>query len=209
MKEQAKPTISSSETARLCSESGGGCMIGSAQGREMDWRPVIRHYRRRHLPNHRAEVQWFQGRPTLGAAIEKAALAEDHRGKRYSHQRRICRDALNSAFERLRSSGEAIRNCQSFDELHELIVSILKNIRGIGELYCYDTTLRIGAKLGHQPQTVFLHAGTRVGASALVDTRGKRYLTAVDLPPELRRLPPEQVEDILCIYKSRIKGLRR
>jgi hypothetical protein len=40
----------------------------------------------------------------------------------------------------------------------------------------------------------------RAGAKALTDTRGRLYLTARDLPRELRRLPPEQEEDILCTY---------
>jgi len=159
----------------------------------------------KHLANHRAEVQWFEDQPTLAAAIEKAAFAEDHRGKRYNHQRRIRKDALNDAFQRLRSSEDAIGNCHSFNELHALILEVLEDISGIGELYCYDTALRIGAKRKVRPRTVLLHAGTRVGASVFTDTHGKDRLTGKDLPPELRRLPPEQVEDILCIYKDRIE----
>jgi hypothetical protein len=168
---------------------------------------VIRHYRTKHLPKHRAEIQWFVDQPNLAATIERAALAQNHRGKRCDHQRRIPRDVLKAAFRKLHSKENEIRACKSFDELHELILETLKDIRGIGELYRYDTALRIGAKLNLQPRTILLHAGTRAGASIITNTRGRHCLSREDLPLELRRLPPEQVEDILCIYKNRIERL--
>jgi hypothetical protein len=133
------------------------------------------------------------------------APAENHRGKRYDHQRRIPREVLEVSLQKLRSKEDAIRVCESFDKLHELIQETLKDIVGIGELYCYDTAMRIGAKLNLHPKTVLLHAGTRRGAALITDIRGRTCLTRRDLPPELRRLPPEQVEDILCIYKDRIE----
>lgn len=66
----------------------------------------------------------------------------------------------------------------------------------------YDTALRIGAKLGLEPERVYLHAGTRVGARALgLDWRAPSILSQ-DLPSQLRLLPAWQVEDLLCIYKE-------
>ncbi|MBI1997211.1 MAG: hypothetical protein HYW03_03845 [Deltaproteobacteria bacterium] len=66
----------------------------------------------------------------------------------------------------------------------------------------YDTALRIGARLGLEPERVYIHSGTRVGARRLgLDWRAK-WIEPKDLPKPLRSLPPWQVEDILCIYKD-------
>jgi hypothetical protein len=204
MNGQQKSGILHAKAIRSCSSRGRGCPNSVVQG-EIDWHTLVRHYRAKYLPNHCAEIQWFEGQSTLAAAIAKAAFAEDDRGRRYSHQRRIQKNALKTSFQALRSREDAIRRCRSFDELHELILNALKNVSGIGELYCYDTALRIGAKCRLRPRTVLLHAGTRAGASVIADTRGKGYLTKKDLPAGLRHLPPEQIEDILCIYKDEIE----
>jgi len=49
----------------------------------------------------------------------------------------------------------------------KLIDTALEPIPGLGELYVYDTTLRIGAKLNLFPDKVYLHAGTRLRERAL------------------------------------------
>lgn len=153
------------------------------------------------------EIAWFVNQPTLGDAITKAAMAENRHGKRYSHQCRIPCHVLQSALKELRAGEEVIRACVSFEDLHLFIKSTLKHILGIGELYCYDAALRIGAKLNLHPQKVYLHAGTRKGAALVTDTKGKHYLGTDCLPVELQQLPPEQVEDILCIYREKIKEI--
>ena len=48
-----------------------------------------------------------------------------------------------------------------------LIRAAVEPIPGIGELYVYDTSFRIGAKLNLFPTKVYLHAGTRRGVRAL------------------------------------------
>lgn len=161
----------------------------------------------KHLPNHTEEIEWFVNQPTLADAITKAAMAENCHGKRYGHQCRIPYRTLQTAFQKLRVREDTIQACGSFEELHNLIKSTLESIAGIGELYCYDTALRIGARLNLHPQTVFLHAGTRKGASLVTNIRGKDSLGKDCLPLDLQRLPPEQVEDILCIYKEKIKEM--
>jgi hypothetical protein len=92
--------------------------------------------------------------------------------------------------------------------LYTLIATTLTGVRGLGELYCYDTALRIGAKLRLRPEAVFLHAGTRYGASLVADIRRLPWLNRADLPVGLQSLPPEQVEDILCIYADHIQKMR-
>jgi hypothetical protein len=85
----------------------------------------------------------------------------------------------------------------------------LADVYGIGELYVYDTALRIGVNLGVFPKEVYLHAGTRVGARKLGLDVSKPTVKMSFLPTHLRTLRPHEVEDVLCIFKDQFDGPRR
>ena len=170
----------------------------------MNWEAIIRHYKAKHYPNHVAEMGWYRGQPSLRHAIGVAALAEDGRQKRFHHQRRLKRVALDKAKINLVRAEAKIENCRTFDELLTLLEELLVGVSGLGELYRYDTALRIGSWLGIQPDRVYLHAGTRVGATMLGIPRGLRSVENDRFPEPVRQLPATEIEDILCIYKGRI-----
>lgn len=158
--------------------------------------------------NARAEqrlLDYYRHLPSRDNAITKAAMAKLPDGKRFGHQWRIPHAVLRKAAKRLvRVNLEAARN---FEELHQLVSDTIGDIHGIGELTIYDTAHRIGARFGKRPQHVYLHAGVRDGAKALQLNHTAERLSMRDLPRELRRVQPEQVEDCLCIYKTRLKRL--
>ncbi len=163
---------------------------------------IVRTYIRKIRPKAQAELDWFRQQASPLAAMEKAALAINSKGKRYSHQRRLQRASLQEAHRVLQANSRAIAEAVDFDGLYALLNRILDPIPGIGDLYVYDTSLRIGARLNLLPIRVYLHAGTRVGARALgLDARGPTLETST-LPPEFRSLPPHEIEDILCIFKD-------
>lgn len=167
---------------------------------------IIRTYIRKIRPKAQAEIDWFAHQPSFDAAIEKAALALNSRGKRYSHQRRLTKAALREAFRSLSDKSEAIKRARDFDELFRIIRAVVKPIQGVGELYVYDTSFRIGAKLNLFPTKVYLHAGTRRGARALGLDHSRATLKVSALPKELRTLEPYELEDILCIFKDELKS---
>ena len=68
----------------------------------------------------------------------------------------------------------------------------------------YDTALRIGAKLGLEPEVVYLHRGTRSGMKALGLDVGRPFIEVDELPQALRSLRPHEIEDCVCIYKSEL-----
>jgi len=100
---------------------------------------------------------------------------------------------------------DEIATAKTFDHLHNTIEKLVGNISGIGELYIYDTALRIGAKLGLEPDKIYLHRGTREGAKYLGLNFEKKYLEITEVPAELRTLKPREIEDVLCIYKDQFK----
>jgi len=166
---------------------------------------IVRTYIRKIRPKAKAEIDWFAHQPSLDAAIEKAALAINSREKRYSHQRRLTKVALKQAFRALLEESVAIEKSRDFDELFRIIRAAVKPIPGIGELYVYDTSFRIGAKLNLFPTKVYLHAGTRRGVRALGLDHSADTLKVSALPKELRGLEPHELEDVLCIFKDELK----
>ena len=161
---------------------------------------IIRDYVRRHRPKTTRELQHFRSLGSLDETITQAGLALRPDGKRWSHQRRIPKAALERATRQLRRT--RLEGAASFADLMTRVTSAVRSIRGIGELYAYDTAIRIGAHLGLLPTEVYLHAGTRRGARALGLDHRSESISIDLLPVALQGLPPYEVEDILCIYKD-------
>ncbi len=169
----------------------------------MDAKSILRAYTNKYRSNTLRELDWYRNQPTLHMAIENAALAINECGKKHSHQWRIRREVLEQARIILVAHKLQIEQTTDFDELHNLVDTLLLSVWGIGELYIYDTALRIGAKLGYLPQKVYLHAGTRKGAIAL-DYKNRNAIEISELPDAFQQLEPFEVEDILCIFKDKL-----
>jgi hypothetical protein len=150
----------------------------------------------------RGEMKMFTGLK-IEAAISKAALARDDSGNLFSHQWHFFNhpEIPPKAESILLASVNELLACKDFDALHALVKSKLQ-IPFAGELYWYDTAFRIGISMGIFPTKVYLHAGTKAGAMALGIYKGNGILKMSDLPAELQKMKPHQVEDFLCIKKD-------
>jgi hypothetical protein len=149
------------------------------------------------------ELNGFKAEECLDAAIERAGMARRRDGKRYSHQRRLKKTVLREATRHLRRAG--LDRSGDFDDLHRRVAVAIGDIVGIGDLTVYDTSLRIGAKLGVLPKVVYLHSGTREGARALGLNWRVAHVTVEDCPREFRLLSAHEIEDCLCVFKNRFK----
>jgi hypothetical protein len=163
---------------------------------------IIADYKLRHQERGEKELHWFAIQKTLEEAVRLAALAETPGHKRFSHQRRIPRSALEESRRCLLRCLPALAKARNFEELFELVSACLNPIPGIGELTIYDTAQRIGAKLHLAPEMVYLHAGTRIGAKRLGFDGNRPSIKLSELPAPLSKLEAREVEDILCIYKE-------
>lgn len=101
-----------------------------------------------------------------------------------------------------------VEQCETFDELIKTVDDAIRHIDGIGDLFIYDAAVSIGAKLGLEPEKIYLHAGTRRGAGALGLGRGKSVLDVGELPRAFRALRPREIEDCLCIYKDQLREIK-
>jgi hypothetical protein len=165
---------------------------------------IVDDYIRDHQSNAERERRWFAIQPNLKTAIDMAALAKSPSGKRLSHQRRIPATVLERSRTALAARSSRIKKATSFEGLFQIVVEAIYPIPGIGELAVYDTALRIAAFLKLEPASVYLHAGTRVGAQRLGFDRARDTISRRDLPKEFRRLKASEIEDVLCIYADRL-----
>jgi len=165
---------------------------------------LVRHYIKNCQPHLKSELEYFERMPSPSAALEKAARAINEKGKRFNHQRRLTSKSLEESKDRLFKGMTQWKECKNFAELHDLLETVLYDVHGIGELYCYETSLRLGAYLGLYPEFVYLHRGTRDGAKALgIDWRSKTLDPQI-VPNPIRELKPHEIEDFLCIYKKHL-----
>ncbi len=156
--------------------------------------------------------KFYAGQKSLKSAIRAAGMARTMRKDReirHPHQWRLSDDTLSRARKALEKAIGDIGQCESFEELWSLVKGTIGAIHGIGDLTVYDTAVRIGFFLGLEPEVIYLHAGTRKGAAALGLGRGKQSIAVSELPQELRKLTPSQIEDFLCIFKDQLKALYR
>ena len=165
---------------------------------------LVAHYLRCFAPCRQADQERFAKMPDLATAIRNASLARRADGKCESHQRRVGLTRLKHFERSLRQVHDVIAQCRTFRDLHTVVSE--KRIDGIGPLTVYDTAVRIGAFLRVAPENVYLHTGTRKGAKMLGLIASSGCVEPEELPPPLRRLSPDDVENFLCIFKDAFWG---
>lgn len=121
-------------------------------------------------------------------------------------------EVLHKVRNNLLKETNKLQSAHSFDELFK-IVSMAKE-RGFGHLAIYDTTVRIGAYLGIEPNKVFLHAGAQTGMRILEEKGYVKpglseylFVEVEYLPLELKEFKPIVTEHFLCSQKDKLKLL--
>lgn len=166
---------------------------------------IINSYIAEHRSRGESETHFYQLQKRRGKLIDYAGMAKTDGERRHPHQYRITKATLQTSTSRLKNID--FSSCGDFDVLFELVEQTIGDIPGIGELTVYDTATRIAAGYGIEPNKVYLHAGTRVGAKALSLDRGQSYLEINELPRAFHKLKAREIEDCLCIYKKDLQRL--
>lgn len=194
----------SCKTRRTRGRATGGCKSGDSLGSHPRLEIIVRDYVALHREKANDELIAFRNEPSLKAALKRAGMAKRPDGKRYDHQRRLPAIVLRKATAELLRA--PLTKANDFNNLHRCVKNAISSIRGVGELMIYDTSLRVGAKLGLLPERVYLHSGTRHGARALGLNWRAEHLEVRECPREFHVLSPHEIEDCICIYKDRLKS---
>lgn len=166
---------------------------------ENAYKNIVERYIREFRPFAYKEDRYYQRLRTLDEAISQAAMCLEPRGKRHPHQYRIPKKSLETAKSILLKTNLA--SCSNFEQLHEQVNRAISHVHMIGPLTVYDISQRIGAYLKLQPNLVFLHRGTAIGAKAMGLTSNTDRIRVSELPQPFHKLTADEVEDCLCIYK--------
>jgi hypothetical protein len=182
------------------------CSGGNLQGKPT-LAGIVRDYIENGRDGAEDELSFFRARETFRDAVRKAALAEAENGKRLAHQRRIAAAVLRECAEHLEAALPRLVAAPTFEALHDIVREEIGGVRGVGNLTVYDTALRMAAWRRLEPERVFLHAGTRVGARLLGLDATAESLAIGELPEPFCQLRPREIEDVLCIYKDALGSL--
>lgn len=165
-------------------------------------------------------LEGYRELSTFKMAVENACKALDLVGssykqpgkpaepRRHGHQRRIRKTAIQATLIRLKSADRIFADCVSFECVLKRLTEKCLEIPGVGDLYLYDTALRIAAFREWEPECVHLHAGALEGAKALGLHVRSAPLPVSDFPEPIRKLKPHEIEDLLCIYKGLLPPFR-
>lgn len=118
-------------------------------------------------------IQKYYGNlPSIDDAVENACSFLNAAETLEPHQYRIRKTAKAEYFDNVQKVKTAISNCRDFKSLYDLLTTCKPKY--VGDLAVYDAALRIGAFLrkkkpncNFEPQEVYLHRGTEVGAKKL------------------------------------------
>ncbi|RZJ08062.1 MAG: hypothetical protein EON50_20180 [Acidovorax sp.] len=163
---------------------------------------IVDHYIRCKRPDLLSELQWFKEQPTFSGAVEEAVRARSKLGQRLSHQRRLLTTVIPASIPVVLGSLPKLQQAKNFDEVFSLLSLVLQKVYGAGDLYIYDTALRIGAPMDLLPEQVYLQAGAAAGASKLLGRRVPRLLPLSKFPATFQRLQAYELENLLCCYRS-------
>lgn len=176
---------------------------------------VVRHWNATfgeegRLKEKRDQVSLFVAKASfIHDVISRAVLSIDESGKMHNHQTRVPKRSKDEAILVLKKAfaryhGHPVFN--SFDALYDFMARDLERVNGIGLVSRYDFAVRIGAKFDLAPTSLYLHAGVREGWMALHRMKSARGLPLrvprEELPVEFALLPTDEVEDLLCTYRS-------
>lgn len=149
-------------------------------------------------------VMYCEEARSLSQAIDRACASRNAEGKMHNHQSRVrytSRDLLAESLKRVLPRTKI----ENFDHLYNIVTKY--SCWGIGEVTKYDVCTRIAAYMKLPVETLYLHSGVAIGWALLSDKRCPESMkvSRESFPKPLLRLSTDEVEDLLCGYKTFLK----
>jgi len=151
---------------------------------------------------HMERMKGFYENLPLETAIIHASTGKNPDGKMNPHQWRVGKAKGLSGANMLLTNLAEIEKSKTFEEIFSITERVKDDIYGLGELWSYDTALRIGFNLRTSPLQVYVQRGVNRGVKkVLKGIRPKgRCLPISVFPHELHVLETYEIENFLCIY---------
>ncbi|MDO9099689.1 MAG: hypothetical protein Q7V53_02945 [Caldisericota bacterium] len=179
---------------------------------------IVSDYIKRCRPTQLKEFAWFAQKQTYKKSLQliaSAQLSDDGFlfTSKADHQRRLKDEVLKKAESSLLAFEMEIRKASTFEELHQVVKDALFFVKGAGDLYAYDTALRIAARRGSDllPDKVYLIAGAKEGAKHIFAQGAGRatVMESAAFPREFQKLMPYEIHNLLCSYRNHLARVHR
>lgn len=158
----------------------------------------------KHIQNVKAYFESI----TLSEAIGQAAKAIDptNNNKMFHHQRRIGKVKAVEGYELLKYKDVDFKACTSFDEIM-IITGVMNNVPKLGNLWSYDSALRIGFHLRIYPKDFYIQAGVVKGYVKLFNKKPRARKIVKSEFPMLAELEAYEIENFLCVWGEEKKSI--
>lgn len=175
---------------------------------------ALKKYIKVNLPNLIVIEEYYQSFKLPRSSpevIEKAAVGIDPDGLMNNHQHRIGYIVCEKGARELAQYEIEIRKAQSFEEIFEITEIVKNKVFGLGNLWSYDTALRIGFAKRVYPKDVYVQSGVTKGVQKVMKGTlpSGRSLSMNYFPNSLQKLKPYQLENFLCIYGKDYKPTKK
>jgi hypothetical protein len=159
------------------------------------------HHRRDHVTDYCAAA------PNFDVAVDRACASRAENGKMHNHQSRVKEKDRREFAKRIKRFKSVIFRDKDFDRLYDILDEVKPS--GIGPVTTYDVATRLAAFLDLDIESLYLHAGVRIGWDLLHGGKEARErIERSDLPRAFAKLPTDEIEDLLCTYRDHLKGAR-
>jgi len=153
------------------------------------------------------ELQRFFKSLPFATAIEYAASGVTPHRRTHPHQQPIGVKRLRQSAALLKNFTGFIRKAKSFGDLFMIAETVKSQLKGLGDLWSYDTSLRMAFNRGKTfyPQAVFMH-GTVVNGVKKIFSKipmSGRTLPMKIFPKEIRQLRPFEAENFLSVWRKK------
>ena len=150
------------------------------------------------------ELERFFKSLSFHSAIEYAASGVTPHRKIHPHQRGIGVKQLRQSAALLKKYTPALRKARSYSDLFIITEAVKSVLKGLGDLWSYDTALRIAFNRGKMfyPRAVFVQRGDMKGIKKIFLKMPikQRTLPLKIFPKEIQSLKPFEIENFLTIW---------
>lgn len=165
-------------------------------------------YIRERLPDLEDQRDYYENLNGLPEALYLAARGQLRNGNMDSHQYRVGYQNCKNGLVELQTKELEISQCHNFDQLFDITHKVAKDTKHLGDLWAYDTALRIGFYRKKYPKQVYIQAGVKKGTAKVIsggNWHKHRALAKSNFPDWISdKLEPYQIENFLCVCgKSR------
>ena len=158
---------------------------------------------KKYTSDHLNEMKkYYEEHSSLDKAISNASIGKNDSNIMDPHQWLVGKVKGEIGAKELNSRIFEIKNAQSFEDIFEITESVIKKIYGLGDLWSYDTALRIGFFLRKYPKEVYIQRGVVHGVKKIFKNKipKGRSLDVSIFPKELQQLKPYEIENFLSIW---------